>query len=122
MVFFQIGVKPIISVGTDTFIHELIVLAGGQNVAAGPNPYPRYSREQVIGLSPDVIIITKMERQAVFEQVKQTWYRWPHLPAAKNSRIYLVDSDVFDRPSPRLIDALERLAVLLHPQLKKELW
>ncbi|MBW2430821.1 MAG: cobalamin-binding protein [Deltaproteobacteria bacterium] len=120
-VFFQIGVKPIISVGTDTFIHELIVFAGGRNVAAGPNPYPHYSWEQVIGLSPDVIVITTMARQAVFEQVRKTWHKWSRLPAAKNGRIYLVDSDVFDRPSPRLVDGLEQLAVLLHPKLKMQL-
>ena len=120
-VFFQIGVKPIISVGTDTFIHELIVFAGGRNVAAGSNPYPHYSWEQVVGLAPDVVVITTMARQAVHEQVKKTWHRWSRLPAAKKGRIYLVDSDVFDRPSPRLIDGLEQLAVLLHPKLKKKL-
>ena len=121
LVFFQIGVKPIISVGTDTFIHELIELAGGRNAAAGPIAYPRYSREQVIGLSPEVIIVTTMEQQAVFEKVKKDWQQWKHLPAAKHNRIYLVDSDVFDRPSPRLVNGLEQLVILLHPGLKEEL-
>ena len=51
-VFFQIGVSPIVSAGTETFIHELIVLGGGRNLSEGPVPYPRYSREQVLGLSP----------------------------------------------------------------------
>ncbi len=120
-VFFQIGVKPIISVGSDTFIHELIVLAGGRNLAAGPTPYPRFSLEQVIGLSPEVIIITSMERQAVFEQVKRSWNRWPNLPAAQHNRIHVVNSDIFDRPSPRLVDGLEALAALLHPARQKEL-
>jgi iron complex transport system substrate-binding protein len=120
-VFFQIGVKPIISIGSDTFIHELIVLAGGRNLAAGSNPYPRFSLEEVIGLAPDVIIITSMARQAVFEEVKQSWSRWPNLPAAKTNRIHLVDSDIFDRPSPRLVDGLEELAALLHPALKRKL-
>ncbi|MBW2540383.1 MAG: ABC transporter substrate-binding protein, partial [Deltaproteobacteria bacterium] len=72
-VFFQIGVSPIVSVGTHTFIHGLIVLAGGTNLAEGPIAYPRFSREQILALSPEVIIITSMARAAIFEQVKAEW-------------------------------------------------
>lgn len=115
-VFFQIGISPIVSVGTSTFIHELIDLAGGTNLAAGSVPYPRFSREQVIALSPEIIIITSMSRAAVFEQVKADWNKWPHLPAVKNQRIFLEDSNLFDRPTPRLVDGLELLAKLIHPE------
>lgn len=115
-VFFQIGIAPIVSVGSNTLIHEIIEAAGGTNVAAGPNPYPRYSREQVLALAPEVLIITSMARQAVFEAVKTEWQRWPDLPAAQTGRIHLVDSDVFDRPGPRLLEGLELLARLIHPQ------
>lgn len=115
-VFFQIGISPIVSAGNGTFIHELIELAGGQNLARGKIAYPRFSREQVLTLSPDVIIITSMSRQAVFEEVKADWRRWPHMPAVRDDRIYLVDSDLFDRPSPRLVDGLELLARLIHPE------
>ena len=116
-VFFQIGVSPIVSVGTHTFIHELIVLAGGTNLAAGPVSYPRFSREQVLALSPEVIIITSMERSAVFEKVKAEWEKWPHMPAVRNQRIYVEDSNFFDRPTPRLVDGLELLIRLIHPEL-----
>ena len=115
-VFFQIGISPIVSVGTPTFINELIHLAGGTNLAAGPVPYPRFSREQVIALSPEIIIITSMSRAAVFEQVKADWNKWPHLPAVKHQRIFLEDSNLFDRPTPRLVDGLELLAKLIHPE------
>lgn len=115
-VFFQIGISPIVSVGTPTFIHELIVLSGGTNLAAGPVPYPRFSKEQVIAISPEIIIITSMSRAAVFEQVKADWNQWPHLPAVKNQRIFLEDSNLFDRPTPRLVDGLELLVRLIHPE------
>lgn len=115
-VFFQIGISPIVSVGTPTFIHELIVLAGGTNLAAGPVPYPRFNKEQVIAISPEIIIITSMSRAAVFEQVKAEWNQWPHLPAVKNQRIFLEDSNLFDRPTPRLVDGLELLVRLIHPE------
>lgn len=114
-VFFQIGISPIVSAGTPTFIHELIIMAGGRNLAQGPIPYPRYSKEQVIGMAPEVIIITSMARQAVFEQVKAQWRQWRDLPAVKHNRIHLVDSDIFDRASPRLVTGLTRLARLIHP-------
>jgi iron complex transport system substrate-binding protein len=116
-VFFQIGISPIVSVGTVTFIHELIEFAGGQNVAAGLTPYPRFNREQVLALSPDVVIITSMARAVVFEDVKAEWNRWPYMPAARNQRIFIVDSNLFDRPTPRLVDGLELLIKLIHPEL-----
>lgn len=116
-VFFQIGIAPIVSVGSPTFIHELIVKAGGVNVAAGPFPYPRYSREQVLGLAPEVIIITSMARAAIFEKVAREWAQWSELPAARKKQIYVIESDLLHRPSPRLVDGLEQLAGLLHPQL-----
>jgi iron complex transport system substrate-binding protein len=116
-VFFQIGVSPIVSVGTHTFIHELIVIAGGINLAAGPIPYPRFSRERVLALSPEIIIITSMARSAVFEKIKAEWEKWPHMPAVRNQRIYVEDSNFFDRPTPRLVDGLELLIRLIHPEL-----
>jgi iron complex transport system substrate-binding protein len=119
-VFIQIGISPIISAGRNTFIHELVVRAGGINVAAGNSAYPHFSREQVFALAPDVLIITSMARSGAFEKAKADWNRLSHMPAVREKRIYTVNSDVFDRPSPRLLDALEILARLLHPKLFKE--
>jgi iron complex transport system substrate-binding protein len=118
-VFFQIGVSPIVSAGSSTFIHELIEFAGGRNLAEGRIAYPRFSREQVLALAPEIIIITSMARQAVFEQVKSQWRRWPNMPAVRDQRIFLVDSDLFDRPSPRLVAGLELLIKLIHPELEE---
>jgi iron complex transport system substrate-binding protein len=119
-VFIQIGISPIISAGRNTFIHELVVRAGGINVAAGNRAYPHFSREQVFALAPDVLIITSMARSGAFEKAKADWNRLSHMPAVREKRIYTVNSDVFDRPSPRLLDALEILTRLLHPKLFKE--
>ncbi|MGQ9794847.1 ABC transporter substrate-binding protein [Desulfosoma sp.] len=116
-VFFQIGVSPIVSVGTETFAHELIVRAGGRNVAEGPDPYPRFTLEQVMTLRPDTIIVSSMERAQIFDQVREQWLRWSGIPAAAEHRVYLVPSDLFDRPGPRLVDGLELLVRMLHPEL-----
>jgi iron complex transport system substrate-binding protein len=116
-IFFQIGISPIVSVGSDTFIHEIIVLAGGKNLAQGKIPYPRFSQEQVLGLSPEIFIITSMARSRTFEKAKALWSRWPQLEAVRSGRIHLVDSNLFDRPSPRLVEALELMVQLIHPEL-----
>lgn len=119
-VFSQIGISPIVSIGTNTFMHELIILAGGINLAAGPVSYPRFSLEQVLALSPEVIIITSMARAAIFEKVKSEWNKWPDLPAVRDKRIFLENSNLFDRPTPRLVDGLELLIRLIHPELFEE--
>jgi iron complex transport system substrate-binding protein len=116
-VFFQIGSAPIVSAGTNTFIHELIEGAGGENLADGPVPYPRFSREQVLALAPDIIIITSMEHSTDFDSAKAEWATWPELPAARNRRIFTEDANLFDRATPRLVDGLEHLARLIHPEL-----
>jgi len=120
-VFFQIGVSPIVSAGSHTFLDELITTAGGLNLAAGKVLYPRFSQEQILALQPEVIIITSMDRGGAFEQVKAVWEHWESLPAVRNRRIFLVDSDLVDRPAPRLLDGLELLFRLIHPELAGEL-
>ena len=119
-VFFQIGIDPIVSAGSRTFIDELIVLAGGENLAAGTVPYPRYSREQVLDMKPDVIIITSMARHAIFEDVKAYWSQWPGMPAVQHDRIFLQESNISDRPTPRMVDGLEALSRILHPDRFEE--
>jgi iron complex transport system substrate-binding protein len=116
-VFFQIGISPIVSVGTDTLIHQLITLAGGRNCAEGPLPYPRLDWENVLSMQPDVVIITSMERDRAHNEAVHEWYRWQAVPAVRDRRVHLVDSDLFDRPSPRLVGALTVLARLIHPEL-----
>lgn len=118
-VFFQIGISPIVSTGSGTFLDELIELAGGRNLAKGPKAYPRFSKEQVLELKPDVIIITSMARYEIFETVKKDWNSWPDLPAVKNKRVYVVDSNILDRPTPRLVDGLEMLTKVIHKEFGK---
>lgn len=116
-VFFQIGISPIVSVGSDTFIHELIEKAGGVNLAGSHTGYPHFSFEEIVVLAPDIIIMTTMEQESACDEVKARWRQWPGVPAVAANRIFIVDSDIFDRPTPRLIDALEILARTIHPEL-----
>ncbi len=116
-VFFQVDAAPIITAGTSTFTHELITLAGGVNLGAGPVPYPRLSWEEALALSPEIVVITSMAGGHSPESLKAQWRKWQQLPAVQQNRLYVVDAGLFDRPTPRLVEGLEALARIVHPEL-----
>ena len=118
LVFAQINLRPIMTVNKKTFLNDLIQLAGGKNMASNePITYPRISLEEVIRKKPEVIIISSMERGGKFEQARQQWLKWTSIPAVKSGRVHLIDSDLIDRPSPRIIKGLEVMAALIHPEV-----
>jgi iron complex transport system substrate-binding protein len=80
--------------------------------------YPRISVEEVIRRKPDVIIISSMQRDRQYIEAREKWFQWPMIPAVRDGRVHLVDSDLLDRPSPRVLDGLEMMARLLHPEVK----
>ncbi|MFH1625711.1 MAG: cobalamin-binding protein [Pseudomonadota bacterium] len=117
-VFFQIGINPVVTVGRYTFHNDLIRMAGGLNISGEEQvKYPKYSMETILLKSPDIIIISSMHRGGGFARKKEEWMKWKNIPAVKNGRIYVIDSDLIDHPSPRIIDGLEKLARLIHPEL-----
>ena len=122
-VFLEIGEAPIVTVGKGSFADDLIRLAGGENVAGQEKQmYPRWGMEEILRRSPEVILISSMNPRGDYQRVLQEWARWKVLPAVKEGRVYLIDSDLIDRPSPRIIEGLEEIARLLHPErLKKSL-
>ncbi len=118
LVFLQINIVPVMTVNRTTLHDDVIRLAGGVNMASDdPVTYPRISVEEVIRRGPDVIIISSMERGARFDEARKAWMQWPSIPAVKNNRVHVIDSDLIDRPSPRIIDGLEALARMIHPEV-----
>ncbi|MCP4681154.1 MAG: cobalamin-binding protein [Desulfobacterales bacterium] len=116
LVFLQINVRPIMTVNRNTIHHDVIRLAGGVNMTQDePITYPRISVEAVLERRPEVIIISSMERRGKFERERKKWLEWPSIPAAEKGRIHLIESDLLDRPSPRIVEGLEAMAGLLHP-------
>ncbi len=116
-VFIQIGDAPLVAVGKGSFAGDLIRLAGGENIAGQEKEaYPRLAMEEILKRSPEVIVISSMSPTGDYQRVLQEWSRWKTIPAVKNGRLYLIDSDLVDRPSPRIIDGLEKLARVLHPE------
>ena len=116
-VFFQIGVDPIVSVGRDAIHNRLITLAGGINILGDSAiEYPRISIEKVIMKRPDVIIISSMRRGGKFTREKNKWNVWKDIPAVTSGRIHIIDSDLTDHFSPRIVDGLEELFKIIHPE------
>ncbi len=121
LVFLQINLRPIMTVNRNTFHHDLITLAGGRNLAQDePITYPRISREEVVRRQPDIIIISSMDRGGGFEEARQEWLKWSSIPAVRTNRVHLINSDLTDRPSPRIIDGLEAMARIIHPEIDWE--
>ena len=119
LVFLQINIKPIMTVNKNTFHHDVIRLAGGDNMARDePITYPRISIEEVMRKGPDVIIISSMERGGSFERARKGWMKWSSIPAVKERRVHLINSDLLDRPSPRIVKGLETMARLIHPEVE----
>lgn len=115
-VFLQVNLKPIMAANGNTFLHDLIRLAGGLNMTRDePVTYPRIGLEAVIRGQPEVILISSMARNGAFEEARRRWLQWTSIPAVRNGRVHLIDSDLIDRPSPRIVRGLELLARRLHP-------
>ncbi|MFH1904207.1 MAG: ABC transporter substrate-binding protein [bacterium] len=111
-VFVQVGAKPLFTVTSDSFVNEFIKFAGGINIASGAK-IGLYSREKVLEQNPDVIIIVTMG--IVGEEEKKIWQKYKTLNAAKNGRIYIIDSYKVCSPTPvSFVEVLEEIVGLIH--------
>ncbi len=124
IVFYEIDAtdpaKPY-TYGPGTFGDALISEAGGVNlaVAAGiKDSYPQVGLEQIVATNPRIIILGDSAYGATPDSVKAR-AGWSTIEAVKNGMIYPFDDDLVSRPGPRLVDGLEQLAKLLHPELFK---
>jgi iron complex transport system substrate-binding protein len=112
--------NPLISAGKGTFVDDLIRLAGGRNVAEeATGKYPRFSMEEVLVQDPEVILLASMKSQDPMVKQRKWWERWKTISAVKQGRIYVLDSDLIHRPSPRMADGLEQVARAIHPEAFK---
>jgi len=99
------------SVGGDTFMNELVTLAGGENVAKGLKGWPQVSSEQVVKWNPDVILSTYGGDKEILARKG-----WESVSAVKNKRVYSLHPDLTNRPGPRVIQGVEEIAKRLYPE------
>jgi iron complex transport system substrate-binding protein len=117
-IFLQIDQEPLITVGRLAIHHDIIERAGGVNIAGLlEQRYPVFSLEEVLRARPEVILFTGMAGKKLLPARLSFWRHWTMLPAVQEQRLTWVDSDLIDRPGPRLVDGLEFLARTFHPDL-----
>lgn len=103
------------TVGPGSFVHELITLAGGQNIfGEGDNPYPQVSAEQVVAADPQFIILADAQYGMTPKQVAAR-PGWEGIAAVEDDKVFPIDADLVSRPGPRLADGLEAIVRILHP-------
>lgn len=120
LVFYELDgsdpAKPWTS-GPDTFMDQLIKMAGGINVGAVmQDAWAQISLEELLVQNPDLILLGDAAYGVTAEQVAAR-SGWQTLSAVQNNAIYPFNDDTASRPGPRMVDALEELAKLLHPEL-----
>jgi iron complex transport system substrate-binding protein len=105
------------------WVPEMVALAGGRDVlGSAGRPSIEVTWEAVAATAPEVVIAMPcgfgLERSRL-ELARATLpAAWDELPAVRSGEVYVVDgSSYFNRPGPRLIDGVEILARILHPEV-----
>jgi iron complex transport system substrate-binding protein len=114
-VLFLTGVDPPSVAGRDSFIHEMIELAGGQDVTAKYQRWTQINVERMLTAGPEVVICQADKgRQA---QAREFLAGLKDMPAAQSGRIFVVSDPRWTVPSMHLADLAGELAEMIHPEL-----
>jgi len=113
-VYTEIDVK-LFSAAPNSFIGDLMSTVKAQNIVpAGQKPYPQITQEFIIAKDPEVIILADVELGESADTVKAR-PGWSAISAVRNGRVYGIDTNLVERPGPRIVDGLEALAKALYP-------
>ena len=111
---------PIWTAGSDTMIQYLINDAGGINIASDLKGYATITLESVVQRNPQIIVVmSSMGDQNTSLDYIRSNPQFASIDAVKNGQVVEIDADIFGRTTPRIVDGLETLAKLLHPELFK---
>ena len=110
---------PIWTMGSETFIDDLIQKAGGVNIFADEFKKSRVvSMEAVVDRNPQVILVSGMgtTQNLIYNSIKSD-PRLDGVEAIVKERIYQLDGDLVERSGPRIVEGLEQVAKLIHPEI-----
>jgi iron complex transport system substrate-binding protein len=114
---------PVFSAGH--WVPEMIVKAGGVDRLARPSkPSVRIEWKHVLDYDPEILILMpcgfNLERTIQESRTLKTHAGWENLRAVKNHQVFAVNGTAyFNRPGPRIVDGLEIMAEILHPDIVK---
>lgn len=122
-VFINLHGKGLWTCGKDSFLNDLVLQAKGANIAGDiGRAWFNYNREELIHQDPEyIIVITKQKKH--FLEVKKWFSEAAHLEsirAVEKKNIYYLNEDLVTRPGPRIFEAVDQLARLLHPSSFKD--
>lgn len=107
-VFYQAWHQPLLTVGGDQIISDVIGLCGGQNIFAGlAAKAPSVSVEAVLAANPEAIVASGMGRDTPIGL--DDWRAWKQMKAVARGNLFHVSADLMQRPTPRLLDGAEQL-------------
>lgn len=116
-VFYQVWDEPLMTAGPQSFIGELMSLAGARNLFdKTPIRYPKVSPEVVVAGNPEVILAPSTHATPVTVESILARTGWGQVAAVRENRVHLIDGDSVSRCGPRLVDALEEIAEVLYPE------
>lgn len=115
-VYWEIWDSPLMSIGKNSFITELISLSGGKNIFDSINSdYPLVSEEEILFKNPDVIIFSS---ENINGKTKiQNREGWKNLSAVKEQKIFPLDTNFITRPGSRIAESIEMLLKIFHPEI-----
>ncbi|WP_213974040.1 ABC transporter substrate-binding protein [Tepidanaerobacter acetatoxydans] len=117
-VYYEIWPSPITTAGPGTFVNDIIQRAGGENIAKdAKKAYPQYSQEMIVAKNPDIIIFSHHGSSNQSAEDILNRQGWESIEAIKNNKVFYVEENLVQRATPRLVDGLEQLAEMMHPEL-----
>ncbi len=120
---FAVWLDPIYLSGNGTFAADVMGHAKGENVYDNLTGWPDVSVESLLETDPDYLVVSMMYLSSPGEEIISDLENdtiWSELSAVQNKRVYILTGqcdNVFSRPGPRMVDAVELLAQILHPDV-----
>ena len=109
---------PLWTYGPGSFGHDLIELAGGVNIAEDSSEeYVQLTDEYVLATDPEIIVFTYGVMTTTTEEDIISRPGWDGIRAVEEDRVFAIDDDLTSRYGPRIVDGLEQLAAMIHPEL-----
>ncbi len=103
--------------GPGTYMDLMIHIVGGENIGMNlSSEWAQISQEEILVQNPDVILLGDAA-YSVTPQMVVARPGWSAITAVKNGRVEVFDDDFVSRPGPRMVEGLEMLARILHPDV-----
>ncbi len=123
-VYYEVWTPPLMSAGNNSFINDVIVKAGGENIfGEEAQQYPTVSSETIVQKNPDVILLptnmAQTDEAPFYGSVNDVKARpgWSSISAIQNNRVIVVNGDLFAEAGPRIADQIEAAAKAFYPDL-----